>query len=141
MKTFNATLSDVQAVTSELRERKAIIADAQKAIQSIDGTAQSITDLSNSAKDVVNRRSSLDQGQPQRRRRGDQGRRQGRAHHDLRPAGPDQRLRHHRLAAAFAAIVTLQSAAESLDRLSSQVEQNPRGLVGKAPAKQIEVKP
>ena len=40
-----------------------------------------------------------------------------------------------------AAIVTLQSAAESLDRLVGDVEQNPRGLVGKPPAKELEVKP
>lgn len=41
IKTFSASLSDVQAVTAELRERKEIIADAQKALQSIDATAQS----------------------------------------------------------------------------------------------------
>jgi phospholipid/cholesterol/gamma-HCH transport system substrate-binding protein len=40
-----------------------------------------------------------------------------------------------------AAIVTLQSAAESLDRLVGDVEQNPRGVVSKAPAKEVEVKP
>jgi phospholipid/cholesterol/gamma-HCH transport system substrate-binding protein len=45
IKTFSASLSDVQAVTAELRERKAIIADAQKALQSIDATAQSITEV------------------------------------------------------------------------------------------------
>ena len=32
IKTFGATLSDVQAVTAELRERKEIIADAQKTL-------------------------------------------------------------------------------------------------------------
>ena len=40
-----------------------------------------------------------------------------------------------------AAIVTLQQASESLDRLTSEVERNPRGLIGKGPAKQVEVKP
>jgi phospholipid/cholesterol/gamma-HCH transport system substrate-binding protein len=40
-----------------------------------------------------------------------------------------------------AAVITLQSAAESLDRLVGEVEQNPRALVSKAPAKELEVKP
>ncbi|WP_068878627.1 MlaD family protein, partial [Phenylobacterium sp. CCH9-H3] len=36
IKTFSASLSDAQAVTAELRERKAIIADAQAAVQRIE---------------------------------------------------------------------------------------------------------
>ena len=39
------------------------------------------------------------------------------------------------------AITTLQSTAESLDRLVGEVEQNPQGVVAKAPAKEVEVQP
>lgn len=39
------------------------------------------------------------------------------------------------------AVQSLQQTAESLDRLIRDVEANPRGLVGKAPAEEIKVKP
>jgi phospholipid/cholesterol/gamma-HCH transport system substrate-binding protein len=39
------------------------------------------------------------------------------------------------------AVTTLQSAAESLDRLVGDIEQNPQGLVSKPPAKEVEVRP
>jgi len=40
-----------------------------------------------------------------------------------------------------AAIVTLQDAAASLDRMANAFERDPRGIISKAPAKQVEVKP
>ncbi|MCK5912104.1 MAG: MCE family protein, partial [Caulobacter sp.] len=55
--------------------------------------------------------------------------------------GPTSDFANTGLPQLSAAIVTLQSAAESLDRLVGEVEQNPRGAIGKAPAKEMEVKP
>ena len=40
IKTFSATLSDAQAVSAELRERKALVGDAQKLIQDLDTATQ-----------------------------------------------------------------------------------------------------
>src|SRR6201995_1598354 len=40
IKSFSATISDLQAITAELRERKSIIADAQKLIQDLDTATQ-----------------------------------------------------------------------------------------------------
>jgi phospholipid/cholesterol/gamma-HCH transport system substrate-binding protein len=141
IKTFSASLDDVQAVTSELRERKAIIADAQKALQTIDGTAQSITDLSNSAKDVVN-----GDGRRSIKQLADAAEEIKAAAKDARGMiskldGPTSDFATTGLPQLSQAIVTLQSAAESLDRLVGEVEQNPRGLVSKPPAKELEVKP
>ncbi len=48
-----AILSDVQAVTAELRERKAIIADADKALQDADTAAVQIKELAKSAQGLV----------------------------------------------------------------------------------------
>ena len=39
------------------------------------------------------------------------------------------------------AIIEIQSAAESLERLTNEIQQNPRGLIGKAPSKEVEVQP
>ncbi len=141
IKTFSAALNDVQAVTAEVRERKAIIADAQKALQSIDATAQSITDLSKSTENIVNgdaKRSLAELADAATELKG--------AAKDARSMiskleGPTSDFASTGLPQLSAAIVTLQSAAESLDRLVGDVEQNPRGLVSKAPAKELEVKP
>ena len=141
IQTFSAALNDVQAVTAEVRERKAIIADAQKALQSIDATAQSIAELSKSTENIVNgdaKRSLSQLADAATELKG--------AAKDARSMiskleGPTSDFAATGLPQLSAAIVTLQSAAESLDRLVGDVEQNPRGLVGKPPAKELEVKP
>ena len=141
IKTFSAAIDDVQSVTAELRERKAIIADAQKALQSIDATAQSITDLSKSTQNVVD-----GDGKRSIKELADAAQEIKAAAKDARGMiskldGPTSDFATTGLPQLSQAIVTLQSAAESLDRLVGEVEQNPRGLVGKAPAKELEVKP
>ncbi|WP_421737234.1 MlaD family protein [Caulobacter sp.] len=141
IKTFGAALTDVQAVTAEVRERKAIIADAQKALQSIDATAQSIADLSKSTQNVVNGDGKRSLGEL-----ADAAAELKAAAKDARSMiskleGPTSDFASTGLPQLSSAIVTLQSAAESLDRLVGDVEQNPRGVVSKAPAKELEVKP
>jgi phospholipid/cholesterol/gamma-HCH transport system substrate-binding protein len=141
VQTFSAALGDVQAITAEARERKAVIADAQKALQSIDLAATNISELSASTKGIVDT-----DGKRALAELSD-------AAAELKAATKDARAMIGRLdgpTADFAttglpqltrAIVTLQSAAESLDRLVGEVEQNPQGVVGKAPAKEVEVQP
>ncbi|MBU4435719.1 MAG: MCE family protein, partial [Alphaproteobacteria bacterium] len=141
VKTFSAALSDVQAITAEARERKAIIADAQKALQSIDTTAQSIAELSNSTQSLVN-----GDGKRSLSELADAAAEMKAAAKDARGMiskleGPTTDFASTGLPQLSSAIVTLQSAAESLDRLVGDVEQNPRGVIGKPPAKQLEVKP
>ena len=46
IKTVSAAIADAQSVTAELRDRKALIGDAQKALQSIDQAAAHIAELS-----------------------------------------------------------------------------------------------
>ena len=141
VKTFSASLSDVQAVTAELRERKAIIADAQKALQSIDATATRIGELSDSSKGLVD-------GDAKRtlKNLGDAADELKATAKEVRGMvgkleGPTTDFATTGLPQLSAAVVTLQSAAESLDRLVGEVEQNPRALVSKPPAKELEVKP
>ncbi len=141
VKVFTAALNDVQALTAEARERKAIIADAQKALQSIDQTAQDISALSKSSQNLVDgdakkTMANLNSAAEEIKA----------AAKDARGLvsalqGPTTDFATTGLPQLTTAVVTLQSAAESLDRLTNQVEQNPRALVSKAPAKQIKVKP
>jgi phospholipid/cholesterol/gamma-HCH transport system substrate-binding protein len=141
VKTFSASLSDIQSVTAELRERKAIIADAQKALQSIETTSTRIGELSDSVNGLAN-------GDAKRtlKNLGDAAEELKATSKEVRGMvgkleGPTSDFATTGLPQLSSAVVTLQSAAESLDRLVSEVEQNPRALVGKAPAKELEVKP
>jgi phospholipid/cholesterol/gamma-HCH transport system substrate-binding protein len=138
---ISGMLDDVQAATAELRERKAIIADAQRALQSADHAAQQIGELAASSNALVN---------------GD-GRhivaKLGNAATDVEAAAKDLRMIMGRLegpTGAFAttglqqitsASASLQQAAESFDRVLVEMQQSPRGLLTRPPAQEIEVKP
>jgi phospholipid/cholesterol/gamma-HCH transport system substrate-binding protein len=141
IKRLSGMLDDVQAVTAELHERKAIIADAQRALQSADHAAQQIGELAASSNALVN---------------GD-GRhivaKLGNAATDIEAAARDLRTMMGRLEGPtgdFAstglqqitsASASLQLAAESFDRVLGEMQQSPHGLLTKPPAREIEVKP
>ncbi len=141
IKTVGAAISDAQAVTSELRERKAIIADAQKSLQSIDAAAEEIAALSKSGRDLLdndgkrtlaNLAAASDEAQG--------------AAKDIRTMigrleGPTSDFATNGLPQLTSSVETLQETAESLDALIRDVQANPRGLVGKPAAQEIKVKP
>lgn len=141
VKTFSAALSDVQAITAEARERKAIIADAQKALQSIDAAALEITELSRSTKGLVD-----GDGKRTLAELSDAATEIKAATRDARAMigkldGPTSEFADTGLPQLTRAITSLQATAESLDRLLGEVEQNPQGIVAKPPAKEVEVQP
>lgn len=141
VKTFSAALKDVQAVTAEARDRKAIIADAQKALQDIDKTANAITALSQSTQGLVD-----DDGKKTMKQLAD-------AASELKAAASDARVLIKKLDQPTtdfstttlpqlnSTIDSLQTTAESLRRLSDDIERDPRGIIGKPPAKTVDVKP
>ncbi|MCF8505254.1 MAG: MCE family protein [Caulobacter sp.] len=141
VKVFGAALNDVQAITAEARERKAIIADAQKALQSIDAAATEITELSRSTKGLVDgdgRRTLAELSEAAAELKA--------ATRDARAMigkldGPTTEFADTGLPQLTRAITSLQATAESLDRLVGEVEQNPQGVVSKAPAREVEVQP
>lgn len=141
IKTFSAAISDTQAVTAELRERKAIIADAQKSLQSIDDAATQIAALAKTSQDVVDtdgRKTMKNLASAAEEAQG--------AAKDVRVMigkleGPTGDFATNGLPQLTAAAIALQQTAESLDRLVREVESNPRALVGKQPAQELEVKP
>lgn len=141
IRTFGAAMSDVQAITAEARERKAVIADAQKALQSIDAAATELAQLARDGQSLVNT-----DGKRTLSELGDAAEETKAAAKDLRSMiskleGPTSDFATTGLPQITSAIVTLQSTAESLERLTNEIEQNPRGLVGKPAAKEVEIKP
>jgi phospholipid/cholesterol/gamma-HCH transport system substrate-binding protein len=138
---FSATVSDVQAVTAELRERKAVIADAQKALQSADQAAQQIRDLARNGNTLIS-----NDGKRTMVKLGDAAAEIESAAKDLRAMmgklqGPTGDFATTGLPQITSAVASLQQATENLDRLMSEVQQNPQGLVAKPRAREVEVKP
>lgn len=141
IKSFSSTMKNINSVTDELRARKDLIANADQALKTIDEAASNISKLSASSNDLVNGDGKralaniADTAQELKATAKD-----ARALVD-RLQGPTSDFAATGIPQLQSAIVTLQSAAESLDRLVGEVEQNPRGLASKAPAKEVEVKP
>lgn len=141
IKTVSAAISDAQAVTAELKARRALIADAQKSLQSIDAAATEIAALSKSSRELVD-----GDGKRTLQNLADASEEAQGAAKDIRSMlarldGPTNDFASNGLPQLTSAIQSLQQTAESLDRLIRDLESNPRGLVGKAPAQEIKVKP
>lgn len=141
IKTFSATLSDVQAVTAELRERKEIIADAQKTLQDADEATKQIGALAKSSRGLVDG----DARRTLAKLSDAAGEIQASAK-DLRAilgkvAGPTETFATEGLPQLTGTIESLGRATDHLDQVLGEVQANPRGLIGKAPAKQVEVRP
>jgi phospholipid/cholesterol/gamma-HCH transport system substrate-binding protein len=139
IKTFAAALSDTQAVTSELRERKAIIADAQSALQHIDEATQEVTKLTQSTRGIVDT-----DGKRAVKNLADAAEEARSAASDARAMiarlqGPTSDFATNGLPQVTAAVIQLQNAAESLERLVNEIQSSPTGALGKPSAKEVKV--
>ncbi|HMO43420.1 MAG TPA: MlaD family protein [Phenylobacterium sp.] len=129
--TIGAAVSDVQAVTAELRERKALIADAQVALQNIGAAAEEARALAASTRDIVDtdgRRAMASLSE---------------AAAEAEAASADLRRMLGQLegpTSDFAAY-GLPQAAEPRARLTNDISNDPRSVVNKGPAREIEVRP
>ena len=138
---FGATLQNVQDLTGQARDQRKLLHDLDATLLSLNDTSRRIGALSDNATQLMN---------------GD-GRRTlanlSAAATDLRATAADARTALDRVsgpAGDFAttglpqlsrAVASLQQAAQDLDGLVGQAEQNPRDLLTKAPAKTLEVAP
>jgi phospholipid/cholesterol/gamma-HCH transport system substrate-binding protein len=141
LKTVGGMLEDIHSVTGELRERKAILTDAQHALQTMDITLQKFGQLSDSANSLVdgdakktlqNLASAAD----------DLKQTSHKAQEMLSKLdGPTTDFAANGLPQLTATIGSLQTATESINRVLNEAERSPGALISKAPAKEIEVKP
>jgi len=138
---ISGTFHDLKAVADEAKARKEIFADAQKTLQDVDKTANSITELSQNGNKLIN---------------GDGKRAMSNiadAAEDLKQTshkanemlskleGPTSDFATNSLPELSRTIVSLQQTSTSLGALVQQVQQSPQQVLSKAPAKEIEVKP
>ena len=141
IKSLTDTMGNLQAVTAEMRARKALFANAQKAIQDADLAVLQVRELAKSSNTLVN-----GDGKRAIAKLGD-------AATEIEAAakgvhgmidnlkGPTTDFATNGLPRLSGAITSLQRAADHLDQAVGEIQDNPRGLLGKAPAKEIEVKP
>ncbi|MGA0604702.1 MlaD family protein [Phenylobacterium sp. VNQ135] len=138
IKTFSASLSDVQAVTAELRERKAIIADAQRALQRVDEATAEITLLARSSRELVDtdgRRTAKNLADAAEEARAAAADVRGMV---ARLQGPTTDFATNGLPQITSSVSQLQETAESLERLLNDLQQN--GIAGSVSRKSEEVK-
>jgi phospholipid/cholesterol/gamma-HCH transport system substrate-binding protein len=139
IKTFSAALSDAQAVTAELRERKSIIADAQSAVQRIDEAAGQIAELSRNTNGLVS-----GDGKQMVKNLADASAEAKAAAADARAMlarlqGPTTEFATNGLPQVTAAVIQLQGTAESLERLVNQIQSSPTGALSKPKAEEVKV--
>jgi phospholipid/cholesterol/gamma-HCH transport system substrate-binding protein len=141
IKSLGRTFKNIEVVTAEARDRMTVIEEAETTLKNIDRAAQSFESLSKTSEAFVNGDASKSMADVSA------------AAEELRTATEEARVLIAQLKEPTAeftktglprlssAISTLQAAAESLDRLATEAEVNPRGLLSKAPAKELEVRP
>jgi len=139
--TLSATFEDMHEITSELRTQKDLIAHLDQTIVSANTAAQRVAQLTESTDRLVN-------GEATRTLR-----QFGDAAAELKLAAQDGRAMVAALQAPTvdfasnglpqlsATIVQMQTAAESLNRLIGDIEQNPRRLISKPAAATVEIEP
>ena len=140
IKTFSAALSDTQAVTAELRERKALIADAQSALQRIDEATAQINLLTQDARGIVNgdgKRAIANLADAAEEARATA--KDARAMIS-RLQGPTSDFATNGLPQITAAVIQLQSSAEALERLVNDVQaRGATGALAKPAAQEVTV--
>lgn len=137
----SATMENVRSLTAEIEARKAVMADLQTAVRSIDETARSITALSNASRGLVD-----GEGRQALASLNETAEELQAAARDVRGVvtrleGPTSEFASTGLPQLTGAIVSMQTAAESLNRVLNEAQQSPGSLISKPAAKEIEVQP
>ena len=134
-------LGDLHTVTSELKNRKQIIADADKALLSVDATLQRTNKLVDSANKLVDgdgKRALANLADAAGSLKETSAKAQALIG---KLEGPTTEFATNGLPQLSSAIGSLQTATESLNRVLDEAERSPGALISKPPAKEIEVKP
>jgi phospholipid/cholesterol/gamma-HCH transport system substrate-binding protein len=141
IKNFSAAVSDAQAMTAELRQRKSIIADTQKAVQDLDATAQQLTKLTADSDQLLNGQGK--QALNNAVEATEQAKQTAARANALlgRLEGPATDFATNGLPQATSSLVELQNTVESLNRLLNELQASPRGALSKAAGQEIQVKP
>jgi len=131
---ISGALEDLRIVASELREHRAIIAEAEAALVRANETLAHISDLAESGNALVTGEGRRSMASLQ----------SAAASLDTvmgNLESPASNLATTGLPQVLSAIASLQRAVDNLDRTLGEVQQSPRELIARPPAQEIEVKP
>jgi phospholipid/cholesterol/gamma-HCH transport system substrate-binding protein len=138
---ISGSIHDVSVLTAELRNRKQLLVDADEAVKNIDRAAASITKLSDNADQLVtgDGRRSLQQIADA----ATEIKETAASAHGLvnKLEGPTTDFANTGFPQLAQAIVSLQQAADAMNRLASEAQGSPRAFIAKSPAQQLEIKP
>ena len=141
IKTLTATLDNFKDVSAELAKRKAIIDDAQKTVRDADSTLLQVRELAKSSDGLVNGDGKRALGKLADAATEIEASAKSLKEMTDNLKGPTGEFATTGLPQMTSSLVSLQRATEHMDQMITQIQNNPRGLVAKAPAKEIEVKP
>ena len=138
---LSGTFKDIHEITSEVASNKKLFSDLDSLIANLNDTSGRIGKLADSSDKLVNedaRKVLTNLGDAAVELKG--------TAVDARSMvaslqGPTAQFATTGLPQITASLISLQTAAESLNRLVDEIEKNPSGVLGKPPAKTIEVKP
>ncbi len=138
---ISTTLTDVQKVADEINSQKQMLADLDTTIKSLNQTSEHIQQLSDSANNLMNgdaKRTLKNAADAAEQLKG--------VAEEAKATlgklqGPTTDFATNGLPRISSAIVSLQTAAESLNRVINDIEQNPQGVLSKPPAKEMKVQP
>ncbi len=138
---LSGTLADVHDITTQLRNQKQMLADLDETIKSANTSAKKIDKLTEDVDRLVN-----GDGKRTLKTLGDTADEIKGTAVDVRAMvaklqGPTTDFATSGLPRISQAIISLQQAAESLNRVVQEVESNPQGVLSKAPAKERQVQP
>jgi phospholipid/cholesterol/gamma-HCH transport system substrate-binding protein len=141
IKSLSQAMSNIQDVTAEMRARKAMFANAQKAVQDADLAVLQVRDLAKSSDALVN-----GDGKRALSKLADAATEiesSAKGVHGMidNLKGPTTEFATTGLPRLSGAISSLQRATDHLDQAIGEIQNNPRGLLSKAPAKEVQVKP
>ena len=138
---ISTTLTDVQKVADEFKDQRQMLADLDTTIKSLNQTSEHIQQLSDSANSLVNGdakrtlKNAADAAEQLKETAEEAKATLGKLQ------GPTTEFATNGLPRISGAIVSLQTAAESLNRVINDIEQNPQGVLSKPPAKEMKVHP
>ncbi len=141
LSTISRTLENVDSFTGTLKNQKELFNDLDAAIKSADVSAQKIAKLSESTDNLVNgdaKRTLKNLGDAAEELKATATEARGMV---AKLQGPTTDFATNGLPQISASVTALSQAAESLNRLVGDIEQNPRSLFTKPPAKTLEVQP
>ena len=138
---ISGTFADLKSVADEASARRQIFTDADQAVKDLDKTANSFSELSQNGNKLINgdgkrAMSNIADAATELKETS------RKANEMLgKLEGPTSDFATNSLPELSRTIVTLQQTSASLGALVQQVQQSPQQALGKAPAKEIEVKP